>query len=181
MLAVKKNIDFFEQVRADTKITGLSGKRTPFILPLCAVILPVLICWGIFSLLGFNAGQRLSAIGANLSGIENPAGFSDGYNAPAIEDMLKMELDYNDGNRLTSGRLKEIFALQPDDLSVLGVTYYDNVITIDAWSARELCGADFAKLLSESGAFSGVSYNGVIASDNGYSFTISFNFTGEIY
>lgn len=178
-LPIKRNIDFFEQIRSDSEINSRPDKRMPLILPFGAAILLVLISWGIFSWLNFDAEQRLSAIGASLSGVTESAGASNGLSASVIEDMLQMELDYNNSNRITSGRLKELYMLQPDDLSVLGVVYSDDLITIDCWSGRELCGADFAKLLRESGAFSDVNYNGVTASGGGYSFSISFYCTGE--
>lgn len=175
-LAVKKDIDFFALVRADSEVTSRDDKNTPMLLSVGIAILLVLVSWLTLSWLNLGAGRRLSEIGASLSGVKEAEVLDGGS---AINDMIRIEQEYNNASRFSSGRLKELFALQPSDLEVLSVSYYDNKFTMDCFSARELCGADFARLLRESGAFSDISYTGVTASSGGYSFSLSFTCSGD--
>lgn len=176
---IKKDVDFFSSVRAESAFQGRKFGTLPLILPCAAVLAVILALWGAFSLLGGNAGRKLESLGTSIGGTAVSLEASGEKTMTAVTDIIAVRQAYAADSALTAKALEAVFAAQPTDLIMTEATYSSQKLTFACKSKRELCGADFAQLLREAPEFSAVDYAGVTAVGGEYSFTVTATIAKE--
>lgn len=176
---IKKDVDFFAVVRAESVFRSRKSVPLPLILPCAAALAVILALWGTFSLLGGNAGRKLESLGAAIGGTAVSLEASGEKTTTAVTDIIAVRQAYAEDFALTTKALEAVFAAQPTDLIITEATYSSQKLAFACKSKRELCGADFAQLLREAPEFSAVDYAGVTAVDGEYSFTVTATIAKE--
>lgn len=169
MREINKNINFFKLVSEDFGRTIETGKRFNLILPCVSAAVLVVAAWIVLSLLTSGVENEISLIMANM-GVTR----ADGETRETdVLDVIIAQRAYAQDSKFSSSLLKEVFTCQPQDLQILDAVYSNGTITFNCFSERELCGADFARLLRELPEFGKIDYSGISKSGEGYGFTVS--------